>query len=501
MTNDPLHQLVLRRFRVLRRYCGVVRPSPSRRFQGRGFKDFHPWARWLRGWGPTDERPDGVLPGWTALNPIWLLPSLGERCQWIERRLEVTLSGHFSLSFLPPWRLTDSARHPQFPAGIETAAGSPWRAASGFTKQVGSPRNARELPRGAPLVFHPLATRARAPRRPPGDCVTISILRATDCAPASIGSAGAPAGRRESLWRLLLLIQRPYQTLSPTDRRGTEVGVVLQSIGSSRTVQEHPSRLWRFPAQTLPKWRDLPPSKKGGRERFRTGLRHAVGEIPPNLLLPKGGTQRPPGMVISGNRLKTVTGWLSALANVVPDHPRRILAELRVTRRPPVSLARSRHPGPVEGFRERMTRLGRSLPARLRTGREDETGTASPQRFGTAHSVMPVHEVHRSNQDSMELAPRARIAPDRRTTDAATAAPYVYRRTGGAGMDGEITATIAGGSTLTGVGARLDSRIEGLVRDNLEQWGRKHLNPRRIADEAYRTLVRQLGRERERLGR
>lgn len=81
------------------------------------------------------------------------------------------------------------------------------------------------------------------------------------------------------------------------------------------------------------------------------------------------------------------------------------------------------------------------------------------------------------------------------------AAPQVYRRTGGAGPAAERTATTAGGFPPDSDRGRLDNRIEGLVRENLEQWGRKNLNPRRIADEAYRTLVRQLGRERERLGR
>ncbi len=115
MTNDSLHQLVVHRFRAPRRYRGVVRPPSLRWSLDGGSKDFHPWTRWLRSWGPSGDR-GGIQPGWMALRLVWLLPGLRGRRQSVEQRqriaqrLDVTLSGHFGLFHRLLWRLPDAAR-------------------------------------------------------------------------------------------------------------------------------------------------------------------------------------------------------------------------------------------------------------------------------------------------------------------------------------------------------------------------------------------------------
>ncbi len=255
---------------------------------------------------------------------------------------------------------------------------------------------------------------------------------------------------------------------------------------------------------------------RGGRNELRTSLPPCVTRLRyvlPLRQLPAMWRRSLPWLQ-RGLVKPAVADWPSRLTSVAVDHRRRILAEPQVTSQPPVFLAIGRRRGAEPGWssgegrrervtRELVTRLSLSLPGRLRAALGGGAASVLPPRPATYAISMLAHSSGRPNQQPMPPVPLLRTSPTSRTSVAATATSYVYHRSpfgARAGAEGTTVVT-AGGPAPGGDGVRLDSRIERLMYENLEQWGRKNLNPKRIADEAYHTLVRQLGRERERLGR
>jgi hypothetical protein len=151
------------------------------------------------------------------------------------------------------------------------------------------------------------------------------------------------------------------------------------------------------------------------------------------------------------------------------------------------------------GLAPRMRGLVGHLPARL-NGAAGAGAGRDPRPTDSAPLPAGVRRVAARPSPSPTVEPLRPVWPSA-TGAARPAQARVYRRAGGAGTAAETTDGVIGRSGPGGIAAGLDQRILGLVREGVEQWGKRHLSPQRIADEAYRTLVKQIARERERNGR
>ncbi len=552
MSEDLLYRAVIRRFRRRRRRTGVLRrPRIGRLCRPPGSFAASTRSPWRRPAGGREKRAlrrpgPGFLPFVYLLPRLLLRSVVTERWLALTARMRLTIRGgsakmpHRSA---PPW-------DPRHSPSAATVAGVFAR-----SRLVKAAFLRRRLPRGGavgriqPGPVPPAPIRTRVERsRPPRTLTEPGRLRRRrqgspgfHLPPPAAGrsfpsrSAGRPAPRPSIL---------PGRGRSSVERAGRRPTGAPAATASQRSAQRRFSDPWVDPSSQrrsisprssypLPSPGNRPPGSPGVELGFSAGVLRSprrMRDRRPRVLRyaadhrARGATTGVPGSSPRlGNRLPGA-GTLYVHRRLahhrrargattgVPGSSRRLANRLpgvlRLAHHRRARDAKTGVPGSSRRLANRLPGVLRLTADRRVYGSTTGVSRTRPKRLRAAAAIQPPAG-RRADPRRPPSGPPARRDPviarvqqaPRRAPEPAGAL-YVHRR---ATMESPQRAAEPGrspGAVPDGASRQATAReVEALVRHNLERWQRKALNPKRIARQAQQSMVRQLVRERERLGR